>query len=134
MPIMKDKNTPAPSGGPLESQSLADFYNCDRSILTDTEKIEAVLTASLGLSEEFPLETKFYKTERRGIYGILLARGLVITVRTDAENKFLALDISFSAGRAVIKRKSFDDLKRALGSKTFTVFELGRGFISPVSE
>ncbi len=124
-----------PPGKPeyLEQQLLADFYDCDRTVLSDPRKLADIIFEAFDNGSGFPAESRFHRTGRKTLAGFFALPGIAVTVRTDATNRFAAIELTVPFSEKIPKRKGFETLKRGLNSKSYTLFELKRGFIEPGS-
>lgn len=110
----------------LGRQILAEYYNCDKTILNSSELIRKCM-------EEAAIETKctivksvFHMFSPHGISGVVVIAESHFAIHTWPEYDYAAVDI-FTCGETVDPRIAYDLIKKKLKASYSTCMEIKRG-------
>jgi S-adenosylmethionine/arginine decarboxylase-like enzyme len=128
---MKNEDSAFRASEPLARQLLVDFYDCDRKIVSDPERIVTVISDACDIAREYFTRSVYRFEDPKGWAANADAEA---SYRTGVNEGFLGLELTFRKLHDSTKRKMLDSLKRGFGAKTYTVIETGRGFVRPPRE
>lgn len=112
---------------------LAEYYDCDRDTINDTEKIERHLNDAAHLSGATVVQSAFHSFNPHGVSGVVVIAESHLTIHTWPEYAYAAVDI-FTCGDTVDPWKAFEYLKEKLVSGHFSTMEMKRGQIRGVGQ
>lgn len=112
-------------------QYLIDFYDCDRKIISDTERVVTVVSDACDIAREYFTRSIYLFEDPKGYAANADTEA---SFRTNVRESYLGLELTTRGLPESSKRKMLDGLKRGFGSKTYTVIETGRGFATPPRE
>lgn len=112
---------------------LAEFTNCDREILDNTELIKAKLSESARRSGATIVKTVFHRYNPHGVSGVIVIAESHISIHTWPEYGYAAVDF-FTCGDRVDPMLACQYLQEALGAKEAQIREIARGIPSEHDE
>ena len=103
---------------------LADYFDCSMSDLKNPERIQSEVLSVCPAAAPFQL----IQLDSGGIHGAFQIRDIFLTIHTDPERRFAAVEISI-----IRNEKEFDyfkiirRLKKTFGARNFFTMEVRRG-------
>lgn len=105
---------------------LAEYYNCDRNILSNHLIIENYMMKATIKTKATIVNSCFHKFNPWGVSGAVIIKESHITIHTWAEYRYAAVDL-FTCGDILNSKEGFKYLKRALKSKNTYFKIINRG-------
>ncbi len=112
---------------------IAEYADCDNSILNDLEALEKQMNQAVRESGATIVKSVFHRYNPQGVSGIVVIAESHFSIHTWPEYGYAAVDF-FTCGNAVDPYKAYEYLKTILGSKTTQINELKRGIPSHIDE
>ncbi len=109
----------------LGKHILAEYKECDVSILNDIQKIESLLLKAAQKAGAFVLGSSFHRFQPQGVSGVVIISESHLAIHTWPELGYAAVDI-FTCGD-VKPEVSFEFLKYSLNSKNASFNTIMRG-------
>ena len=110
----------------LGHQIVAEFYHCDKNILSDVEQVtDAMLEAARRTGCTIVTQT-FHHFSPFGVSGAVIVAESHLAIHTWPEYGYAAVDI-FTCGDSVFPEKGLNFLKEALRSQQVSTMEMNRG-------
>lgn len=110
----------------LGRQILAEYYNCDKTILNSSELIKKCMEDAAIESECTIVKSVFHMFSPHGISGVVVIAESHFAIHTWPEYDYAAVDI-FTCGETVNPRKAYDLIKNKLKASYSTCMEIKRG-------
>lgn len=110
----------------LGKHLLVEFYQCDKRILDDKDKIAGILSEAVEISGATIIKPFFHQFSPQGVSGVVIIAESHFTIHTWPEYGYAAVDI-FTCGEKINHKKAFDCLKKALCSSLSQIIEIKRG-------
>ncbi len=107
---------------------LAEFFNCDKDILNDHNKIEEVMNDAAEKSGATIVQSVFHTFNPYGVSGVVVIQESHLAIHTWPEYNYAAIDV-FTCGDTVDPWVAAEILKKSLKSTEVTTVELNRGEI-----
>lgn len=117
----------------LGFQLLAEYYDCDRTVLNSLKKIEEYMNRAAELAGATVVESAFHTFNPHGVSGVVIIAESHMAIHTWPEYGYAAVDI-FTCGDTVDAWAAFDYLKDTLMSSHFSTMEMKRGQIRVVGQ
>ncbi len=105
-----------------------DFFGCDKAVLNDTDRMEALLTGAAKASKATIVKSLFHAFNPYGVSGVIVIAESHLAVHTWPEYGFASVDI-FTCGPVVDPRVCQRYLTRALGARRSEYHEFKRGIL-----
>lgn len=105
---------------------IAEFYDCDKEILDDVEKIEQLMKDAAYETGATLVNSSFHRFLPYGVSGVVVISESHLTIHTWPEYGYAAVDL-FTCGDDVDPWKAFIFLKKALKSQRVHTVEHLRG-------
>lgn len=105
---------------------IAEFYDCDKSILDDVEAIENHMKEAAYETGATLVNSSFHRFLPYGVSGVVVISESHLTIHTWPEYGYAAVDL-FTCGDDVDPWKAFSYLKKVLNSQRVHVVEHLRG-------
>jgi len=112
---------------------LAEFADCDKSLLDNQELLETCLKEAARKSGATIVNTVFHKYNPQGVSGIVVIAESHLSIHTWPEYGFASVDC-FTCGTSVNPWKAISYLEDMLHCNTLSVKELNRGIPSDSDE
>jgi S-adenosylmethionine decarboxylase proenzyme len=112
---------------------LAEYYNCNREILNNTEQIEQYMNDAARIAGATVVATAFHTFNPHGVSGCVVIAESHLTIHTWPEYGYAAVDI-FTCGETVDPWKAFNFLRTRLESAHFSTMEMKRGQLEVVGQ
>jgi S-adenosylmethionine decarboxylase len=110
----------------LGKHLLAEFYDCDQSILDNVSFVENEMNSAAIISGATVVESGFHRFLPHGVSGVVIVSESHLTVHTWPEYGYAAVDV-FTCGDHVDPWKAFDHLKRVFNAQRTVTDEIKRG-------
>ena len=117
----------------LGKHLIAEFTNCDMSILNDLEQLEEFMKESVRKSGATIVKSSFHRYNPQGVSGVVVIAESHISIHTWPEYGYAAVDF-FTCGESVDPYKAYEYMKEKLSSKDAHVSEIKRGIPSESDE
>jgi S-adenosylmethionine decarboxylase len=117
----------------LGKHLIAEFTNCDMSILDDLEQLEEFMKESVRISGATIVKSSFHRYNPQGVSGVVVIAESHISIHTWPEYGYAAVDF-FTCGESVDPYKAYEYMKEKLNSKDAHVSEIKRGIPSESDE
>jgi S-adenosylmethionine decarboxylase proenzyme len=108
---------------------LAEFHGCDRAILNDTARIEALMTLAAKAANVTIVQSVFHRYAPQGVSGVVIIEESHLSIHTWPEHDFAAVDF-FTCGSGTPER-AVDVLKHGLSAQRTEVMLVERGTYPP---
>ncbi len=105
---------------------LIELEDCNRKLLDDLKKIEAVMLEAARKAKTTIIESRFHRFSPFGISGVVVIAESHLTIHTWPEHGYAAVDI-FTCGEVLQPNLASRYLIEALDSKNPSIVELDRG-------
>ena len=105
---------------------LAEFYECDQSVLDNVEFVENQMNSAAIISGATVVKSGFHRFLPHGVSGVVIVSESHLTIHTWPEYGYAAVDV-FTCGDHVDPWKAFDHLKTVFDSKRTVTDEFKRG-------
>lgn len=112
---------------------LAEFTNCDCTLLNSIEEIEKHLTESARQSGATIVKSVFHRYNPHGVSGVIVIAESHISIHTWPEYGYAAVDF-FTCGESVDPMRACDYLQKALQAEKAHLTEIARGIPSSSDE
>jgi S-adenosylmethionine decarboxylase proenzyme len=109
-----------------------DFYDCDSKTLNDKEKLKSAMLKAAKLIGATVVEANFTSFNPKGVSGVVTIAESHLAIHTWPEYKFAAVSFE-TCGNTILPWKAFNFLKRALGAKKTSQFDMYRGIFDVAS-
>jgi len=122
---------PHPFDGPVDylgRQVTVDFFDCDKSVLNDPEKIETIMVAAAKAGKATVVKSLFHKFNPYGVSGVVVIAESHLAIHTWPEYGFASVDV-FTCGPVVDPRVCQRHLAKDLCSKRSEYHEFKRGIL-----
>ena len=113
---------------PLGSHILAEFYNCDRAVLDDLERIKTIMENAALKANATVVTTNFHQFSPQGVSGVVVIAESHITIHTWPSYGYAAVDI-FTCGEKLKSHDAVEYLKQETGCTQVSLVELKRGYV-----
>ncbi len=110
----------------LGFQLLVEFFDCDRNLLNDVGRIEAILHEVVAAAGAGVVKTVIHQFSPQGISGVVLISESHVTIHTWPENGYAAVDV-FTCGDRQVAEKIRDLLEDRLVAGGVRVRAIERG-------
>jgi S-adenosylmethionine decarboxylase len=110
----------------LGKQILVEFYNCDKHILNNRNRIEQAMKEAVQLSGATIIATTVHTFSPFGVSGVVVIAESHVAIHTWPEYGYAAVDI-FTCGECIDPWVIKKYLKKELVSENSSVMELKRG-------
>lgn len=120
-----------PFDGPVDylgRQVTVDFFDCDKEILNDPDRMEAFLVAAAKASKATVVKSLFHRFNPYGVSGVVVIAESHLAIHTWPEYGFASVDI-FTCGPVVDPRVCQRYLTKALRSPRSEYHEFKRGIL-----
>lgn len=104
---------------------LAEYWDCDREILDDEERLEVALRAAAAEAGATVVQAVLHRYKPQGVSGVLVIEESHFSVHTWPEEGYVACDF-FTCGSCKPERAN-EIMKHALQAKTVEALVLRRG-------
>ncbi len=105
---------------------LGEYYDCDRSILDDTERVEKYMREAAVFSGATIVQSVFHRFSPYGVSGVVVISESHLAIHTWPEYGYAAVDL-FTCGDTVDPWKAHEFLARRLGAERTETREILRG-------
>lgn len=112
----------------LGKHAIAEFYECNTSLLDDVDKIEELLTNAAIECGATIVEKCFHRFNPYGVSGVVIIAESHISIHTWPEYAYAAVDL-FTCGTSCNTQKAYNYLIKAFKSKKSSYNELQRGLL-----
>ena len=112
---------------------LAEFTNCNCTLLNSIEKIEKHLTESARQSGATIVKSVFHRYNPHGVSGVIVIAESHISIHTWPEYGYAAVDF-FTCGESVDPMRACGYLRNALCAGEAQITEIARGIPSASDE
>lgn len=103
---------------------IADFFDCDSSVINDTESVEKIMTESVIISGATLIKPFFHRFSPQGISGIIVVAESHFAIHTWPEHSAAAVDIFSCAEFNYTAALRF--IKKNLKSKKSSIIQIAR--------
>lgn len=110
----------------LGNHILAEFINCDSTVLNDAAFIEEIMVNAAKEAGATIISSSFHHFSPHGVSGVVVIQESHLAIHTWPEFKFAAVDL-FTCGETINRWAAFDMLKNFLKSEKYKVVEHPRG-------
>lgn len=110
---------------------LVEFYNCDRDILGDHEKIEEFMCEAARISNATIVNSCFHKFNPWGVSGAVIIQESHLTIHTWPEYGYASVDL-YTCGESVNPWVGFSYLEEVLKSERSESTEIARGMVEKI--
>ncbi|MEW6380348.1 MAG: adenosylmethionine decarboxylase [bacterium] len=110
----------------LGRQILAEYYDCDHSILNSCNLIQKYMESAAEACNATIVKSVFHLFNPHGISGVVVIAESHLAIHTWPEYGYAAVDI-FTCGDTVDPWKAFEFLKTKLKASYATTMEMKRG-------
>ncbi len=110
----------------LGKHLICDFFDCDRDILNDINKLKEYLEQAVSISGAVIVSSEFHAFSPYGITGIIMIAEFHFSIHTWPEYGFAALDI-FTCGEDINGKTALKYLEIRLQAQKIKVEEIFRG-------
>jgi S-adenosylmethionine decarboxylase len=117
----------------LGKHLIAEFTNCDMTILNDLEQLEEFMKESIRRSGATIVKSSFHRYNPQGVSGVVVIAESHISIHTWPEYGYAAVDF-FTCGESVDPYIAYEYMKEKLNSKEAHVAEIKRGIPSESDE
>jgi S-adenosylmethionine decarboxylase len=117
----------------LGKHILAEFTDCDKTILNDLDAIKNLLTEAARQSGATIVETVFHEYNPHGLSGVIVIAESHISIHTWPEYGYASVDF-YTCGERVNPHKGCDYLKTGLKCNSLFKREFDRGIPSEIDE
>ncbi|MDF1544184.1 MAG: adenosylmethionine decarboxylase [bacterium] len=117
----------------LGKHLIAEYADCDRSILNDMDALEKQMNQAVRESGATIVRSVFHRYNPQGVSGVVVIAESHISIHTWPEYGYAAVDF-FTCGNSVDPYKAYEYIKEKLQSKTNQINELKRGIPSQFDE
>ncbi len=112
---------------------IAEFCDCDRTVLNDAGLLEQYMKEAVRLSGATMVQSVFHRYSPQGVSGVVVIAESHFSVHTWPEYGYAAVDF-FTCGATVNPHKAFQYLARQLESRSAQVKQINRGMPSEADE
>ncbi|MTI65265.1 MAG: S-adenosylmethionine decarboxylase proenzyme [Firmicutes bacterium] len=112
---------------------LVEFYDCDKTILNDYEKIEKHMNQAAKCANATVVESAFHLFNPWGVSGAVVISESHLTIHTWPEFSYAAVDL-FTCGDEVNPWIAFKYLKEKLMAKKIETKEIPRGVVKKINK
>ncbi len=113
----------------LGRQLTIEYYDCNRLILLNKDKLEEIFVSSAKKSGATVISSSFHNFEPQGVSGVVIIAESHFTVHAWPEHDYAAVDI-FTCGDSIDIQTAVDTLKSSLESKKHDISsDLNRGLL-----
>ncbi|UOB20164.1 adenosylmethionine decarboxylase [Macrococcus armenti] len=110
---------------------LIEYYNCDKEILKDHDKVEAIMNEAARVSGATIVESCFHTFNPYGVSGAVIISESHLTIHTWPEYGYASVDV-FTCGDTVDPWRAEDFLQKALKAELSDSYEIGRGMADKI--
>ena len=107
---------------------LAEFFQCDRDLLKDTDRIESSMSDAAEKCGATIVKSVFHTFNPFGVSGVVVIEESHLAIHTWPEYGYAAVDV-FTCGETIDPRVAVEYLKEQLRAEEVTTVELKRGEI-----
>lgn len=107
---------------------ILELYDCDRTLLDDRVKLEAVMTKAAELANATIVNTCFHHFSPYGISGTIVIQESHFNIHTWPEHGFAAIDL-FTCGESIDPEKAKDYLVEVSKASRYEFSTINRGKI-----
>lgn len=111
---------------------LVELYQCDRKVLTDVRKVEAIMVGAAKQAKAQVIDTVFHTFNPHGISGIIVIAESHLAIHTWPEYAFASVDV-YTCGSEINPWLAYAHLVRKFHAKHTTALEMKRGILRPSS-
>ena len=125
------KNASHPFDGPVDylgRQVTVDFFDCNKALLNDHKRIEAMMAGAAKAAKATVVKTIFHKFNPYGVSGVVVISESHLAIHTWPEYGFCSIDV-FTCGPVVDPRLCQRYLAKALKSSHSEYHEFKRGVL-----
>jgi S-adenosylmethionine decarboxylase len=112
----------------LGKHILAEFYNCNPSLINDEAHVEELFLKTAKDSGATVINWNFHKFSPHGISGVVVISESHLTIHTWPEYGYCAVDV-FTCGDKIDNRLCLTMLEKGLGAGQTSVVEMNRGIL-----
>jgi S-adenosylmethionine decarboxylase len=114
----------------LGRHMTVEFYDCDSTIIVDSEKVKRAFLNAAKDSGATVLDYSFHVFEPQGVSGVVIIAESHFTVHAWPEHDYAAVDF-FTCSDKIDLKKAIDSLKKSLGAEeTIVSGDMHRGIVS----
>lgn len=113
---------------PLGKQYLVEFYNCNKELLNNTEKIRLIMEQAADTIGATIIDSKFHRFTPHGVSGMVLIAESHLAIHTWPEYGYAAFDL-FTCSSKIDAVTCFQDVELKLEAKIKKITKLDRGCI-----
>lgn len=117
----------------LGTHLIAEYSQCDLSILNDRERLETLMKEAVALSGATLVHSVFHRYNPQGVSGVLVIAESHMSIHTWPEYGYAAVDF-FTCGGDVDPFRAHAHLEKVLGAGHALLTELKRGIPSASDE
>jgi S-adenosylmethionine decarboxylase len=110
---------------------LVEYYNCNKEVLKDHEKIEEYMKTAAIKAKATIVQSVFHLFNPWGVSGAVIISESHLTIHTWPEYGYAAVDL-FTCGDAVDPWDAFDYLSETLGAEKTETTEVPRGLVDKI--
>ncbi len=111
---------------------IAEFYDCDRSLLDDQKKIRKIMLEAAVHVGATPVGECFHKFAPQGVSGSVIIAESHLSIHTWPQNGYVSVDVYTCGG--LNPRPAFDFIGSALNAKDGRFQEILRGLPSELKD
>jgi S-adenosylmethionine decarboxylase len=105
---------------------IADYYDCNRMIIDDLEKIQLIMRQAATDSGATVLDSKFHRFSPCGVSGIFLISESHLAIHTWPEYCYVAFDL-FTCGSKIDPTRCLKMLEKNFEAERVSISEIDRG-------
>lgn len=112
---------------------LVELTGCDRVLLDDEKKLEAIFKTAAEKAGATIVQSVFHRYNPQGVSGVIVIAESHLSVHTWPEYGYAAVDL-FTCGEKVDPYKGLDYIKQKLKAPYVHALEMPRGIPSAIEE
>lgn len=117
----------------LGQQLIVELYGCDRTLLDDPGRLEAILMDAVERSGATVIQPLLHQFSPHGVSGVIVIAESHVAIHTWPEYGYCALDV-FTCGAQVDTSLIFGRVRDELGAHDASIMEVKRGILNLPSE
>ncbi|MBU5484630.1 adenosylmethionine decarboxylase [Clostridium sp. MSJ-11] len=110
---------------------MVEYYNCDKEILNNYEKIEKYMVQAAKEAKATIVTSTFHMFNPWGVSGAVIIQESHLTIHTWPEYNYAAVDL-FTCGDEVNPWDAFEYLERKLKAEKTDYAEVSRGIVEHI--
>lgn len=110
---------------------MVEYYNCDKEILNNYEKIEKYMVQAAKEAKATIVTSTFHMFNPWGVSGAVIIQESHLTIHTWPEYNYAAVDL-FTCGEEINPWDAFEYLERKLRAEKTDYTEMSRGIVDRI--